>query len=528
MKQNRWYSLLGIVGMFWFLISFSSQNVQAAETKRVLLVYDSLNIAEERENDVDALQRLLTSFGVVVQSISEEDYLPGQLLNDSYDGVISMVNWPAQTTASESGFIQDREKYTGKQFHIGLSMRPDEKKYFSGTWKELSHRQYRIEDGEGQFSQLLPFQDQSVMLENTSGKTFGKLITQELDPEEYPFGVVENGHGFIPFFSRKGAVFLESAQVLSEWLEIKKPSRPYLAIEGFNPMKNLEAAQYLQKELVKTSLPYILSSTSVSQNNTILPYKLFTDILRSFGATGVVFLEVPVVNNVNLNDNHALTQLLEQQISLLVDRNVFPVGVSAPGYWNQDEQYQADGLGIANTVILHENPPIDQVLYRSQSGESKVFETAFFNLASDYLDGIEWKSGEQQTDYKFPMPTTISFAFPNSKKEVDQVIKEIKNEPIIFKVSGNGYKFGIQTLTQKIEFAYNRFYLNGQLVNGLDDLAKTDLPQLPFNGLFARFFNITNAVLVILVVVTLVVLSVLFLMGRRNYRSKYINKGERK
>ena len=25
-------------------------------------------------------------------------------------------------------------------------MRDDEKQYFSGTWKELSHRQYRLED----------------------------------------------------------------------------------------------------------------------------------------------------------------------------------------------------------------------------------------------------------------------------------------------------------------------------------------------------------------------------------------------
>ena len=52
---------------------------------------------------------------------------------------------------------------------------------------------------------------------------------------------------------------------------------------------------------------------------------------------------------------------MEQQISLLVDRHVYPVGISAPGYWNQDLQYQEDGLAISDTVILRENPPIERV-----------------------------------------------------------------------------------------------------------------------------------------------------------------------
>ena len=58
-------------------------------------------------------------------------------------------------------------------------MRDDEKQYFSGTWKELSHRQYRLEDEKNRFSQVLPFQDQSVVLENTQGQTVGRLKTQD-------------------------------------------------------------------------------------------------------------------------------------------------------------------------------------------------------------------------------------------------------------------------------------------------------------------------------------------------------------
>ncbi|MDK6820690.1 hypothetical protein QP357_29425, partial [Klebsiella pneumoniae] len=80
---------------------------------------------------------------------------------------ISMVNWPEQAGVIASDFLADRVHFKGKQLHIGRNMRDDEKQYFSGTWKELSHRQYRLEDEKNRFSQVLPFQDQSVVLENT-------------------------------------------------------------------------------------------------------------------------------------------------------------------------------------------------------------------------------------------------------------------------------------------------------------------------------------------------------------------------
>lgn len=374
----------------------------------------------------------------------------------------------------------------------------------------------------------MPFQDQSVVLENTQGQTVALIKTQELAPEEYPFGVIENGHAFLPMFERKGAVFLESLDVISQWLESEKMSLPFLTISDFNPLRDMSVATYLQEELVKTTYPYILSSTSVSQNNTILPYKLFTNALRAFASTGVIFLETPVVNNVDLNDQRALKQLMEQQISLLVDRHVYPVGISAPGYWNQDLQYQEDGLAISDTVILRENPPIERVFYRNQTGESITYKNALFDLPYDYLSGIEWTDKDNPNDYRFPMPTTISFSFPNSKKEVDHLIQEVKEAPIVFSVSEADQHFTVQTQTQKIEFRNNRFFLNNQIVNGLADTGASTVEKQRFTGLFSFFFSITNNILIGVVTLTLIILIILFMIGRKNYRSKYINKEEDK
>lgn len=44
------------------------------------------------------------------------------------------------------------------------------------------------------------------------------------------------------------------------------------------------------------------------------------------------------------------------------------------------------------------------------------------------------------------------------------------------------------------------------------------------NGHFVRFFSITNFVLIATIIITLLVLSILFLIGRRNYRSKFIRE----
>ncbi len=64
MKKINNILLAGCVSysFFRFFVAFAKPAL-AAPSKHVLLVYDSLNIArEKKKNDVDALQRVLTSF----------------------------------------------------------------------------------------------------------------------------------------------------------------------------------------------------------------------------------------------------------------------------------------------------------------------------------------------------------------------------------------------------------------------------------------------------------------------------------
>lgn len=153
---------------------------------------------------------------------------------------------------------------------------------------------------------------------------------------------------------------------------------------------------------------------------------------------------------------------------MLIERNIYPVGLTIPSYWNQDEYYQNSALSIANTIILT-GSSTDEIIYQKKSNHSLTFQTAFFSLPYSDLAGIEWKKNGKQSDYKFPMSTVLSFPFPDTKKQINQVIHQIKVAPIIFTRLSNN-RLELQTLTQHIEFKNNRLYLNDKLVNQLDDI----------------------------------------------------------
>nr|WP_278842483.1 hypothetical protein [Melissococcus plutonius] len=506
----------------WFFCTpCQAVEIHEGNPEKILLVYDSLNVANGKEKDIDALQRLLTSFGVEVQSMLVDEYRAKELLNGGYSGLITMINWPDKPLKN-ADFLADRKVFSKKKLHIGLNMTKEEKQTFTANFHALSHRQFMLKDNQHYYQQLLDFQDQSLVAEGGEGQQFGKLVTQELTTKEYDFGLIENQQGFLPMFSHKGAIFLQSAELIGNWLGKSTPKFPILSIEGFNPMKDMQLAQQFRKQLTKLSFPYILSSTNVNLNNTLHPYKVFTNVLAAFESAGNVFLATPVVNDVKSVDNQLLTQEIEQQMSLLIERNIYPVGLTIPGYWNQDEYYQNSALSIANTIILT-GSSTDEIIYQKKSNHSLTFQTAFFSLPYSDLAGIEWKKNGKQSDYKFPMSTVLSFPFPDTKKQINQVIHQIKVAPIIFTRLSNN-RLELQTLTQHIEFKNNRLYLNDKLVNQLDDIEEIKVKKMNTNGHFVRFFSITNFVLIATIIITLLVLSILFLIGRRNYRSKFIRE----
>lgn len=523
-------TIILIFSLFFVLVF--SQNAFAAEEKKLLLVYDSLNIAGEKQADIDSLQRLLTTMGAEVVTTTDNTYVAGELNDNQFYGVISFVNWDEKGLQSNV-FEDDRKQFTGKKLHIGLDIAEDEKSGFEGTWRALSHRQFTLIHEEKNYQELLDYQDQSLVLETNIGTRFGVLTSQELDEKEYPFGVIQGKNGFLPMYSHSGAVFLQASELIHRWLEGTKTYQPMLTFNQMNPLIDMETAEWFEEELADLADYYAVSTTSVNQNSEVLSFKRFTDLLRKMQTqqSAAVFLSVPAVNAANTSDNRILGQLMNQQISLLVGQNVFPIGVSAPGYWNQDADYQADALAIANSVILEENPHDEAIFYRVQTNQSKIYDTAFYSLADSELDGIEWLTNSQYTDYKFSMPVSYGYTFPKTKKEGQQLLDKLNASFLNFTHPfDTQYTYSIETQTQLIEIKNGQLLLNRVPVEELTTIKDTEIPSVSTDGLFSTFYNLTNNLLISIIVITIVILIILFIRGRRNYRAKFIRseRGKKK
>jgi len=119
--KMKWWRLLGglIFGllMMWGTSQFVAQ--AKTTTPKVMLVYDSQNVAQHDQTKVAAVQRLLTSFNVRVKTVLAADYHAGSLQH--YQGVITMINWP-QTDLNNAAFSRDRQRFKGIKLHIGPNL----------------------------------------------------------------------------------------------------------------------------------------------------------------------------------------------------------------------------------------------------------------------------------------------------------------------------------------------------------------------------------------------------------------------
>ncbi|MHC5216283.1 hypothetical protein ACYSNR_06425 [Enterococcus sp. LJL128] len=513
-----------IIMVLFPLISFS-QKGEATEQERVLLVYDSLNLANAGEKNVDSLQRLLTSLGVKVDTVQDNAYLENTLRDDVYTGVISFVNWSEKGLQSDY-FRRDRKNFEGKKLHIGMGLDQTEQAGFAGSFRQLSHRQYTLVHNDEAFQQLLDYQDQSMVLETEDGQLYGQLISQELEEKKYPFGVIQGKNAFLPMYDTKGAVFLQSAELIQQWLGKSSNYQPLLTFKGFSPLNDMEVANDFLSKINKMALYYTLSTTSINRNNDLLTYEIFTDILAKAQESAVIFLAVPAVNSADLNDGRVLQTIMTEQISLLVSHNIYPIGLSAPGYWNQDSQYRLDGLSFGKTVILEENPAVDNMHYRAQDDRAPTYATSFYSLEESALDRVQWKEEQTYLSYLFPMPVSLAFNFPKDETEEKSVLAKINELKFDFSQSlDSQYTFELNTQTQRIAYTDGRFTLNGQGVSQFADSEQVRPLSNQYQGLFAGFFRRINTGLIIFIGSVLILLVILFVRGNRNYRSKYVSRG---
>ncbi|WP_347132169.1 hypothetical protein [Ligilactobacillus salivarius] len=99
--------------------------VQADDNRPVLLVYDSENIYYNGSKKIDSVQRMLTADGLKIKTVMLENYRSGELSDNKYRGVVTLINWQEADLSNDS-FTHDRAKFSGTKLHIGPNLQDDE------------------------------------------------------------------------------------------------------------------------------------------------------------------------------------------------------------------------------------------------------------------------------------------------------------------------------------------------------------------------------------------------------------------
>ena len=359
-------------------------HVQATTTAtRVLLVYDSQNTADNDQTKIAAVQRILTGLHVRVKTMAAEDYHAGDLQH--YQGVITLINWP-QTKLNNAAFINDRNQFSGTQLHIGSNLTATEAQRLRAHRTSIYQQQLFLQSDNRQIYQLLPFTSTMTTLTGlpTDAKVIGHLRAQSSLKQQHPYGTIVGHYGYLPYLSTGGYSLALATRTIATLFGTSGQYQPLLTITKVTPYSNLNLLNKLSASLYRRGIPFAVSTTTVGNNGKFKAYQRFAKVLRLIeNRGGVIFLKTPVVGGVTASSGSGLSQLMDRYVIQFAQNQVYPVGISASAYWNQDQVYRRNALKKANQVLLLPNPQTPT--YANQDNQAAVFDHAFYGVRASSL-----------------------------------------------------------------------------------------------------------------------------------------------
>lgn len=518
----KWYKLIAIGCLFWLVSYFVHPTSVFADTKpeanemRLLLVYDSLDTSGSGEEKISTLQRLLTSFNVVVTTISVEEYHENEMAD--FNGIITLINAP-DLAIENLFFLKERDAFTGLKLHIGGNLPMKWQKQLGIELEQINGERGNLVSLSEKANEVMETElTVAVATKSTeSAEEFGR-IDFENHKELKPYGILNSSTAYLPYLTPEGLSFILTSQLIQKWLNQNKTFYPMLVFTDVTPFSNIPLIKYLADQLYNAGIPFTLSATSVWQNVDLKAMKNYTDMLRYVASrNGGLLLKTPEVMGVS-EEKHDLAVIMPKTIDELVADNVFPVGLSAPAYWNQDAEYQKDGLSYSSTILLLPNPK--NIQFRDKTMTAPVYDTTYFGLPISSLRAIEWGTIER---HKFSSPTALTYKIPNTRKEWDSINKELNQLPFLFR--------GINLRAHKVVTGSNRIEVENAILtlNGERKYPETMAKAVTENhakkvkdtGSLTSFFNLQDKIFIVIISVTLFVLSIFFVIGYGLYKGKY-------
>ncbi|GEO68964.1 hypothetical protein [Levilactobacillus acidifarinae] len=516
--------ILGLVGLFGSLcLGLALLNGPVAhaqsqiKTQRVLIVYDARNPRADGPAKIATLQRLLASVGVPTQTEALAHYHAGQLTTQKYQGVVTLVNWPTDH-GHNAAFTRDRERFTGRQLHIGQDLSDAEARHLHATPQTRYHQQFTLRSG--QSWQLLPFSENLTVLPSHGDRQLGQLQIQGTDRTTYAYGTVRGRYGYLPYLANDGLSLVLAMRTVAKLFHQTGTQRPLLTITGVTPYSDLRRLRQLGQQLAAANIPFAVSTTTVANNTALQGFSAFTRTLRAIERdNGVIFLQTPTVHAANAKSGNALEQLMVAQLNQLGQRQVIPVGLSAPAYWNQDKLLRRHGLQRASDVLLLPNPKTP--VYAQRDNLGATYDRTWFGLS---LRSLQTQRDGQLTPDHLALPTAITTAMPTSARQLTATMRQIKALPVTWYQPQQQLQTSL--VSASATFAYRRgtYLLNGRAVTiGAE---ATGVPRYHFTRknkvVLGNYFKYQGWILLGFFAVTTVVLVTFLVVGRRIYRRKFM------
>lgn len=488
----------------------------------VLVVYDSKNIDEDKAENVYSLNRLLVSAGCDVKMLQINDYKSGLLNDEKYDGIVTLINWPEQLQKNQA-LDNDRLSFRGIQIHIGEQSNLNEINEINGEMVSYYQRDWVLIDQNRKVKQHLPQLDKLTVFDQLSSdtKTIGSLKIQGQD-KEYPYGIISHNQGYVPYYSSDDDSSFLLATLIKKMFKLPNNGyKPLLTINEITPYTDLELLNKMTKYLKLHNQTFVISTTIPNDNFDLYAYQKFVDELNLANRRGgLIFIKNPYVSSSGPSNGSVEKLKYETQnnINHLIDRNVYPIGVSLDEYWLRDKTYRQGFGGFSNTQILFKNPK--QFGFAQQDTYSETAKNSIYAVDMNQINSNLRGATLNNADFNADIPLAVTFEMPDSSKKLRKLEDELENIKFkLFSKNDSSFTTQLSTNDHNITFSNHQYLVDNKIANRNKvavNIKKAPKYQ-PVKNWGNRFFSAQNKIMWIFFGITFLILGIYLVKGRKIY-----------
>ncbi len=316
---------------------------------------------------------------------------------------------------------------------------------------------------------------------------------------------------------------LATARLLREWMGLPGHGQLYALIRGFTPFSDYSLLRSLADELYEGGIPFLMGARPVLDNLQFPAAKRYAEALRYIqDKQGSVLLEAPAVFPVISAGIDPLKLQTGAFLDMLMTEGVAPLGIAAEQYWTFDRHYSREGMGFFDSAVVYADKT-ESPVYREKSTVSAYFPSTLYSISPDFPG--EWEMLRVSTS-SYPVDTAITLDFPETKKELDALVKMLKAYPAVF-ADYRQREHTTRTAAHTASALGGKVRIDGALLaaetRSAGDAQDEDYTYIEREkASFTGFFQAQNQIFLTVVVVALAVFTLFIVAGRRLYRRKFL------